>query len=46
MGWPEVEAKFHDVARHRWDAPRREAVVETVRALPEHDVADLTARLA
>jgi len=42
MTWDDVEAKFHDLTRDRYDEARRAEIVETVKTLPERDVADLT----
>lgn len=41
MSWTEVEEKFESMTRERYDATRREGIVEVVRGLEDHDAADL-----
>jgi 2-methylcitrate dehydratase len=45
MSWADIEAKFETLTRDRYDEAHREAIVETVKTLDEHDVADLVALL-
>jgi len=45
MSWEELEAKFESMTSERYDVARREEIIETVRTLDEHDVADLVALL-
>ncbi len=45
MSWDDVVAKFESLAGGRYDAAHRERIVETVRTLEDHDVADLVALL-
>ncbi|WP_424018230.1 MmgE/PrpD family protein [Halorientalis pallida] len=45
MDWEQVEAKFHTMARDRYDQQRREEIVDTVRNLESNTVADLVALL-
>ncbi|WP_254536308.1 MmgE/PrpD family protein [Halomarina litorea] len=45
MSWEDVVAKFESLTDGRYDAAHREAVVETVRTLEDHDVSDLVALL-
>ncbi len=46
VGWGELEEKFDRVAGEHVTATRRDDIVETIRTLEEHDVADLTELLA
>ncbi len=46
MDWDRIETKFHDTASTRFDADRRDAVVQTVRNLEDHVVDDLITLLA
>jgi len=41
MNWEEVEEKFATMAAHRYDEKRRREIVEVVRNLDDHAVADL-----
>ncbi|WP_254545686.1 MmgE/PrpD family protein [Halomarina pelagica] len=43
MSWEQIEEKFEATTRGRYDEDRRREIVETVRSLEEHDVADLVA---
>ncbi|WP_435346689.1 MmgE/PrpD family protein [Haloarchaeobius sp. HRN-SO-5] len=45
MTWDQLEGKFEAMTADRYDADRREAIVETVRTLDEHDARDLVALL-
>ncbi|MFC7135402.1 MULTISPECIES: MmgE/PrpD family protein [Salinibaculum] len=45
MSWADVEEKFETMTRDRYDAARRDAVIEMVKDLEDHDVADLVARI-
>jgi 2-methylcitrate dehydratase len=45
MSWEEVVAKFESTTADRYDADQRERIVETVRTLEDHAVADLVALL-
>jgi 2-methylcitrate dehydratase len=45
MSWDDVEAKFETLTADRYDAAHRETLVETVRNVEDHDVADLVALL-
>jgi 2-methylcitrate dehydratase len=45
MSWDRIEAKFHGIAGERYDEAHRERIVEVVRSLEDHDVADLVALL-
>jgi 2-methylcitrate dehydratase len=45
MSWDEIETKFETMTSDRYDRSRRQEIVETVRALDDHDVADLVALL-
>jgi 2-methylcitrate dehydratase len=45
MSWAQLEEKFHATAGDRYDRERRTEIVETVRSLDDHDVADLVALL-
>jgi 2-methylcitrate dehydratase len=46
MSWEQVEAKFQAMTRDRFQSGRRKDLVETVRGIEAHGVADLTALLA
>jgi len=46
MSWEQVEDKFQDMTRDRFQDGRRKDLVETVRGIEAHDVDDLTALLA
>jgi 2-methylcitrate dehydratase len=41
MDWEDVEAKFHNMARQRYDDTLRYGFVDTVRTLEQYDVTDL-----
>jgi 2-methylcitrate dehydratase len=45
MSWADIEEKFERLTADRYDAERRSEIVETVKALDEHTVADLVALL-
>jgi 2-methylcitrate dehydratase len=45
MSWADIEEKFERLTADRYDAERRSEIVETVKALEEHTVADLVALL-
>ncbi len=45
MSWNDLEEKFETMTRDRYDDGHREEIVETVRNLEDHDVADLVALL-
>ncbi|QLG63662.1 MmgE/PrpD family protein [Halorarum salinum] len=45
MSWEQVEAKFTTMAEGRYDEARRAEIVETIRSLEDHDVADLVVLL-
>jgi 2-methylcitrate dehydratase len=45
MSWDRIEGKFHGIAGERYDEAHRERIVEVVRSLEDHDVADLVALL-
>jgi len=42
MDWEAVEAKFHEMARQRYDDTHRYGFVDTVRTLEQYDVTDIT----
>ncbi|MFC4245786.1 MmgE/PrpD family protein [Natribaculum luteum] len=46
IGWADLEEKFDRTAGEYLDETRRDEIVETIRTLEEHDVADLTELLA
>ncbi|MFP4591553.1 MAG: MmgE/PrpD family protein [Halobacteriales archaeon] len=43
MDWDQIEAKFAEMTRDRYDAGHRRTIVETVRNLEDHDVRELVA---
>jgi 2-methylcitrate dehydratase len=45
MSWEDVEDKFETTTADRYDAAHRREIVDTVRNLEDHDVADLVALL-
>jgi 2-methylcitrate dehydratase len=45
MTWDQLEAKFHELTEERYDEERRNAIVETVLKLEQHNVSDLVALL-
>ncbi len=45
MSWDEIVEKFETMTADRYDESRRTEIVETVRGIEDHDVADLTALL-
>ncbi|WP_115864899.1 MmgE/PrpD family protein [Halorussus litoreus] len=45
MSWAQIERKFHETASERYDADRREEIIETVRELDDRDVSELVALL-
>jgi 2-methylcitrate dehydratase len=45
MSWDAIEEKFERLTADRYDAEHRREIVETVKALEEHTVADLVALL-
>lgn len=45
MDWAQIEQKFHDTAGTRVDDNRRDDLIEVVREIESHDVADLVALL-
>ncbi|MFQ3295410.1 MAG: 2-methylcitrate dehydratase, partial [Natrialbaceae archaeon] len=46
MSWEQIDGKFEDMTRNRFGSGRRTDLVETIRGIETHDVADLTALLA
>lgn len=45
MSWDQIEKKFETMTRDRYDETRRQDIVETVKHLDDHDVADLVTLL-
>jgi 2-methylcitrate dehydratase len=41
MSWDDLEEKFESMTRERYDAARREEIIEIVRGLEDHDADDL-----